>query len=219
MIYSFLEYIIESKDYPLYKGVKDNIIKLIVDSGKIIGTGIFDSDLRELVTKGKCISVTRNKDYPQSQGNWIIIFDTKKLTSSFKVIPFCENPDYYSEILNKNNITNNISSMIRLKEFNDEFWKIKTKKNHPDFGICEELIVTDTIDIKKYVKKIIYCGYLDENGKRIPINKRFDYFNTHNVNSMSNSMNYIKTKLDELGIQNNIIPKYNFFDYKFINYD
>ena len=128
MIYSFYEFITESKDYPLYKGVSDSTMKQIVDSGYIIGTGLFDSELRELVAKGKCISSTRNKNYSVQVGTWVIIFDTKKLSSTFKVVPFCENPDYYLEIMDKGNKLDSISKAIRKKEYNDIFWKVKTNK-------------------------------------------------------------------------------------------
>lgn len=204
MIYSFYEFITESKDYPLYKGVSDYIIKKIVDSGYIIGTGEFDSELRELVAKGKCISATRNKEYPTRVGRWVIVFDTKKLSSSFKVVPFCENPDYYLEIMDKEEL-GDISNAIRKKKYNDIFWKVKTDTKHADFGICEELIVTDKIEIKKYVKKIVFCPNHDLNGKTLQSNKIFDYWNKNNFKT--NSHSDIKNKLEELGIQNNIIIK------------
>ncbi len=102
--------------------------KKIVDSGYIIGTGEFDSSLRELVAKGKCISATRNKDYSTQVGTWVIIFDTKKLTSSYKVVPFCENPDYYLELMKKEPL-DSVSKSIRKKDYGDIFWKVKTDKS------------------------------------------------------------------------------------------
>lgn len=206
MIFSFYEFITESKDYPLYKGVSNNTMKKIVDSGYIIGTGEFDSSLRELVAKGKCISATRNKDYSTQVGTWVIIFDTKKLTSSYKVVPFCENPDYYLELMKKEPL-DSISKSIRKKDYGDIFWKVKTDIKHDDFGICEELIVTDKIDIKRYIKKVLYCKHYDNDYNSLPKNKIFDYWIKNDYISDSKTMDYIKNKLDELGIQNNIILK------------
>lgn len=206
MIYSFYEYITESKDYPLYKGVSNDTMKKIVDSGYIIGTGEFDSSLRELVAKGKCISATRNKYYSTQVGTWVIIFDTKKLTSSYKVVPFCENPDYYLELMKKEPL-DSISKSIRKKDYGDIFWKVKTDIKHDDFGICEELIVTDKIDIKRYIKKVLYCKHYDNDHNSLPKNKIFDYWIKNDYISDSKTMDYIKNKLDELGIQNNIILK------------
>jgi hypothetical protein len=75
--------ILESKDYPLYKGISDDIMLKIVESGYIIATKEFDSGIRQNITNKNVISATRNKNYAGNCGNYIIIFDTKKIFIRF----------------------------------------------------------------------------------------------------------------------------------------
>jgi hypothetical protein len=133
----------------------------------------------------------------------------KKFSSDFKIIPFSENPDFYLDLqkIHKLKFKNkeDLKKVLRFKEYNDIYWKVKTDKNHDDFDIAEELIVADKIDIKKYVKKVIKKDYKRDLNK----NNEFDYWNKNNISisKFNTDTLLIKKKLDELGIDNNIIIK------------
>ena len=195
--------ILESKNYPLYKGVDTETMLLILKDNNIINNGYFNSPIRDKTTTKTVISVTRNKNYAVEMGDFIIVFDTVKLSSKFKIIPFSENPDFYLELQDKYNLRfktkEDLKNILRFKEYNDIYWKVKTDRSHDDFDIAEELIVADKIDISKYVKKILYTNW----------KKDFDFYNKNNItiNKSEKDLVKIKTKLDELGIDNNIVIK------------
>jgi hypothetical protein len=50
-----------------------------------------------------------------------------------------------------------------LPEARKLYWRVKTQKNIFDFGIAEELILTDKLDVGKYVKRILLNSYYHKN--------------------------------------------------------
>lgn len=155
MITNFDNFINEIKNYPLYKSVSTEVFEEILKDFKIKNIGTFDSPLRGLVIpSGKAISATRSFNYAKKIGSVIFEFDMFKLSSKFKIKPFCENPDYYLDNFDAKEKNIDIYKNIRDKFLNKEFWEVKTDKGHFDYGICEELIDAKEIDIRVYVKKI-----------------------------------------------------------------
>jgi hypothetical protein len=162
----------ELKNYPLYKGVSEDVFRRIMKDYLIKSTlnkktkdndsllGVFDSPLRwNVAGKVPIISATRNFDTAKRYGAVIFEFDMLKLSSRFKIIPFCENPDYYLDYMKLNKGCEgggdeSLKKILRDKKYGKLFWKIKTDRGHFDYGICEELIIAEEIDIRKYVKKI-----------------------------------------------------------------
>lgn len=161
----------ELKNYPLYKGVTSNVFNKIMEDNLIKSTlnreeendYTFDSPMRWNVSgKVPVISASRNFNTAKRYGSVIFEFDMLKLSSRFKIIPFCENPDYYLDYMKLHESTTTekdvwLSKTLRDKKHGKLFWKIKTDQGHWDYGICEELIVAKDIDIRKYVKKIYFA--------------------------------------------------------------
>ena len=185
----------ESKDYILYKGVNDEVFLSILNDGFIKASDEFNNPMRRNITTKNVISATRNKNYAFQVGRIVLVLNTTKISENFKIIPFCENPDYYLDLKKMNNLNtetdNDIKKILRFKEYNDIYWKIKTDTNHDDYGIDEELIVADKLDITKYISYV----YVETYSKYI-INKY-----------TSDTYIEIKRRLDKLGIENNIILK------------
>lgn len=214
-MYSFQEFICETKDYPLYRGYNVEGCLAVLKSGYINATGKFDSPLRQIITDKKVISVTRNKQYVTQVGSCIFIIDTKKLSSKYKIKPFIENLDYYldlSEIEKKKGVEektgkvdiSGLKKMIRMKEYGYLAWRTKTDKNFFDHGIDEELVIADKFSIKNYVKEFVYIGYASDN----ELNKyqsKVDYWKAHKVIATNSEMREIKKYLDDLGIPNNLV--------------
>lgn len=108
------------------------------------------------------ISATRNLDY---FGLPALELDVEKISDKYKILPFSENPDYYLTDFEedkelkpiKNSHLNYTQKLLRAKSkyANKKYWNVKTDKGDSDFGISEELILTDKLDISKYVKRII----------------------------------------------------------------
>ncbi len=134
------------------------------------GRDYWNVDLRKNVianwkrdnTKFKTISATRNFDYLDLPA---FELDVEKISDKYKIIPYIENLDYYLDNFidfnklkgaNNKNLTN-LQNQLRSKSKNagKEYWKVKTQKDIFDFGIAEEIILTDKLDISKYVKRII----------------------------------------------------------------
>jgi hypothetical protein len=145
----------------------------ILKSGFIISGGEeqefeWDNPLRKNVIhnwgrgKFKTISATRNFDY---LGLPTFELDVEKISDKYKIIPYIENLDYYldnfidadklkpTKIKHLNNLQNQLRS--KSKNAGKAYWKVKTQKDIFDFGIAEEIILTDKLDISKYVKRII----------------------------------------------------------------
>lgn len=158
----------ELKNYPLYKGVKSSVMYSILKDNKIKSSLYykdevdvdFDSSIREIVAgKNPIISASRSFETAKSYGKsgCVFEFDMLKLSSRYRILPFCENPDFYLDYFKKNKSRDRkdkLKDMLRDKDFGDLYWKIKTEPSHYDYGICEELIIAKHIDITKYVKKI-----------------------------------------------------------------
>ena len=63
MIKSFEEYIKESKDYPLYKGISSDTLMKILDTGYITSDTCWETPLRRNMGVNRGISATRNFSY------------------------------------------------------------------------------------------------------------------------------------------------------------
>ena len=155
----FEEFILESKNYNLYKGVSnlkqillDDKIKLLKDEWNDYN---WSSPMRRNlgVKDGVGISVTRNFSTAVGYGNCVIEFDTQKLSDKYKIIPIVENLDYYLNLPKNKTKGLSIAQELRLKEFGKEYWDIKTNKDAYDFNISEEIIVSNEVSIK-YIKKV-----------------------------------------------------------------
>ena len=160
----------ELKNYPLYKGVMYSTMIKILKDNKIKSSFYkdeididFDSELREIVAgKNPVISATRSFETAKLYGSTgcVFEFDMFKLSSRYRIVPFCENPDFYLNLIDDKKTKNikgeklTLQKMLRDKDYSDLYWKVKTDSNYYDYGICEELIVAKDIDITKYVKKI-----------------------------------------------------------------
>lgn len=92
MIKLFEEFILESKNYPIYKGVFD--LYKILKSNTLKTAGEWETSIRKNIGVDNGISVTRNLVFAKSYGD-VIEFDTQKLSDNYKIIPFSENPDFY----------------------------------------------------------------------------------------------------------------------------
>jgi len=163
---NFYEFITEGLEYKLFRGVYDtknvlNFLKkgYIYDSGEfknnVIRKSIKDIDL------GNGISATRNFNYAL-QFDPVIEFNTSTLTDEFKVVPFAENPDFYLKHMNKYK-KHGALKLRKKKKYGSDYWDYKTNKYVDDFGIAEEIIVTDKIPIK-HIDKIFFTKsrYNDE---------------------------------------------------------
>ena len=154
----FEEFILESKNYNLYKGV-GNLKQILLDGKIKLLKGEWgyqwSSDMRRnLGIKDEVgISVTRNFSTAVGYGDAVIEFDTQKLSDKYKIIPIIENLDYYLNLPKEKTKKLSISKQLRLKEFGKEYWNIKTNKDAFDFGIAEEIIVSNEVSIK-YIKKV-----------------------------------------------------------------
>ena len=156
----FEEFILESKNYNLYKGV-GNLKQILLDGKIKLLKGEWgyqwSSDMRRnLGIKDEVgISVTRNFSTAvgYGYGDAVIEFDTQKLSNKYKIIPIIENLDYYLNLPKEKTKKLSISKQLRLKEFGKEYWNNKTNKDAFDFGIAEEIIVSNEVSIK-YIKKV-----------------------------------------------------------------
>ena len=138
----------------------------------------------------KTISATRNLNYLWLPA---LELDVEKISDKYKIIPYSENPDFYLDFQRKfqppkelqknfqrnpnykqngqglkpasNKNLHPLQNMLRSKskKAGELYWRVKTDKMALDFGIAEELIVTDKLDVGKYVKRIIY----DNENKRL----------------------------------------------------
>jgi hypothetical protein len=163
MIKKFDEYFAlnEVKTYQLYKGVNVDTFKKIMTDNLIKNDHTFDSGIRKgVIGKESAISATRNIRTAFDYGSDIFEFDMLKLSSKYKIKPFCENPDYYLDHpeFDENNpiLGNKLAYMLKDKEQSKLYWRIKTDTKHFDFDICEELIVTDEIDISKICEQNLH---------------------------------------------------------------
>jgi hypothetical protein len=127
--------------------------------------------------KFKTISATRNLNYMSIPA---LELDVEKISDKYKIVPFSENPDFYLDYTGdnigysaekrkdykptKNKNLTNFQNMIRTKDQDAGrlYWRPKTDTSAMDYGISEELILTDKLDVGKYVKRII----LDKNEYR-----------------------------------------------------
>lgn len=152
---------------------KTKALEKILKSGYIIAGGDetdsfpwWNFDVRKNVisnwkeNKFISISATRNLHY---FGLPALEFDVEKLSDKYKILPFSENPDYYLDFdqkkmkPNQNKKFGYFQNRLRTKtkEAGELYWRVKTDKGAMDYGISEEIILTDKIDISKYVKRII----------------------------------------------------------------
>jgi len=175
----FEEFILESKNYNLYKGV-GNLKQILLDGKIKLLKGEWgyqwSSDMRRnLGIKDEVgISVTRNFSTAVGYGDAVIEFDTQKLSDKYKIIPIIENLDYYLNLPKEKTKKLSISKQLRLKEFGKEYWNIKTNKDAFDFGIAEEIIVSNEVSIK-YIKKV-YIIYSNRD-----ITKKIELLKLNNI--------------------------------------
>ena len=182
MIKLFEDFITESKNYPIYKGVHD--LYEILTSGKIIYFGEWDSVIRKNMGIKYGISVTRNFSYAERYGD-ILELDTQKLSDKYKIVPFSENPDFYlwysgddsTNIKGKppkdNTIKGNWINKAIHSKTGKQYWDYKTNKNADDFAIAEEIIIAKEISIK-YIKKV-YLKRYDKKIKNLLDNLHIPY--------------------------------------------
>jgi hypothetical protein len=170
MIISFYEFIKENLNYNLFKGVKH--LEKILEDKYLKPSGEWESNIRKNLNITHGISASRNFTTCNLYGEDIIEFDVLKLTRDFKVVPFCENPDFYTYMKNLDSDIefkrdkefktsgNFFKDAIRSKDKNDRkaYWDYKTNKYSMDFGIAEEIIVTEKLPIS-YFKKVYISEY------------------------------------------------------------
>lgn len=157
----FEEFITESKNYPIYKGVND--ISAILNSGVIKDSGQWGSPMRTDMGIKDGISVTRNFMTAVNYGDAILELDTVKLSDHYNIIPFSENPDYYLWYMSDRTFGDVIKgdkgpkgkqkNALRDKKYGKQYWDYKTNKKSMDFNIAEEVILAKQIPIK-YIKKV-----------------------------------------------------------------
>ena len=176
-------------EYPLFH-ITDNL-NSIIDDGYITGGLEWDHPLRQNVIanweqrKYKTISATRNLNYMAGD---TFELNVEKITDKFKILQYSENPDFYNDFVSVGRTKNpslggnhffkynkmepaksphvtDFQNQIRSKSkgAGDLFWRVKTDKKSMDFGIAEELILTDKLDIGKYVKRIFLELYVNYN--------------------------------------------------------
>lgn len=118
----------------------------------------------------KTISATRNLDYMSLPA---LELDVEKISDRYKIIPYSENPDFYLDFSKKHTIAplnKNLTVLqrqLRSKDAGELYWRPKTNKRSDDYGIAEEIIVADKLDVEKYVKRIILNKYNKEYEKLI----------------------------------------------------
>lgn len=122
-------------------------------------------------TKFKTISATRNLNYLDFPA---LELDVEKISDKYKIIPFSENPDYYldsfgdkSSFLGKSSANLTPAPKNKNLDYHQrqlrstsakagyQYWRVKTDKGVMDYGISEEVILTDRLDVGKYVKRIM----------------------------------------------------------------
>jgi len=198
----FEEFILESKNYNLYKGV--NELKNILLDGKIKllkseWGNQWSSDMRRNlgIKDGIGISVTRNFSTAVGYGNCVIEFDTQKLSDKYKIIPIVENLDYYLKLPKNKTKGLSIAQELRLKEFGKEYWDIKTNKDAYDFNISEEIIVSNEVSIK-YIKKvyIIYSNRDRSNEIELLKKNNIPYEIISNDDKYLSKVKYRKNKIN-----------------------
>jgi hypothetical protein len=162
-------------DYQLFHKTNDSELIDILKDGYIISGGVeqdyfWDIAIRKNVIqnwkkdKFKTISATRNLDYFNLPA---LELDVEKISDRYKIIPYSENPDYYLDfddnklIKGSNKNIGGFQNMVRSKskDAGKKYWKYKTDDNVFDHGIAEEIILTDNLDVSKYVKRIILDDY------------------------------------------------------------
>lgn len=226
-----LEYkIFERKgNYQLFH--KTSNLKGIITSGNIICGGDegdviwWNVELRKNVfpnwkkddKKFKTISATRNLDYINLPA---LELDVEKISDKYRIVPFSENPDFYLDFKgdkwgnsnkeksykpNKNKNLTKFQNQLRSKNAGELYWRTKTDIHAWDYGIAEELILTDKLDVGKYVKRII----LDKNGYKNKdliklINKKYPHIEVVEIEKGkgSRSFNYMDVKKASTELQN-----------------
>jgi hypothetical protein len=160
-------------------------LRSIIESGNIICGGGDDDEfnfwnfqIRKNVfpnwkkgdTKFKTISATRNFNYLDLPA---LELDVEKISDKYKIVPYSENPDYYLDSFGdgdgfgdnsakltpapKNKNLSFSQRQLRSTSANagSQYWRVKTNKDVMDYGISEEVILTDKLDVGKYVKRIM----------------------------------------------------------------
>lgn len=190
-------------NYQLYRG--DDDITEQLETGYILGNQEWDSPIRRNIgIEGDTISSTRNFNYCHKFFNIITEFDVEKISDNYKIVPFCENPDFWVDRLpQKKGLSGFFGGgqgltydpfNLKKKKYGEIYWKIKTDKNECDFGIAEELIVVKKLDFAKYVKAVYFKYEENENSYVIKLLKK-KYPNVEIVNPYdSKKFHAFKTK-------------------------
>jgi len=190
--------------------VESTLIK-ILKSGYIIAGGddkemVWDASLRKNVIhnwrKGKFLSIsaTRNLDYLRLP---TLELDVEKISDKYKILPYIENLDYYLDFndnklkTNKNKNISQFQNKIRSKskDAGKAYWNVKTNKGAFDFGIAEEIILTDKLDVSKYVKRIILDKprYNSNNNIIELVNKKYPHIEVVEIDGHKGYANITKT--------------------------
>lgn len=204
-------------NYNLYH--KTNDLFSILKDGYIKAGSDFDTTLRKNVItdwkpkKYKIISATRNFNYMDFPS---LELDVEKISDNYKIIPFSENPDFYLAFLddslggeNKygNMKPSNIPHMTsfqnkirsKSKGAGELYWRTKTDKDSMDFGISEELILADKLDVDKYVKNI-YMSHRDNKIEKL-VKKKYPHINII-VLGWDHKLIHTKQKQHQKSLQN-----------------
>lgn len=196
-------------DYNLFHITDD--LESIINDGYIKGSLEWDSEIRKNIIPNwkkdrfKTISATRNFNYiPNSD---VLELDVQKISDNYKIIPFSENPDFFlafidaeeeGKVKSLDNLhMNKLQNMIRSKspDSGNLFWRYKTDTKAMDFGIAEELIIANKLDVSKYVKHIFINIFIHKYTIESIIRKIKDKYPHIEVTILSNDEPYIKRKL------------------------
>lgn len=168
---SFKEFINESKNYPLFKGVDD--IDKILKSGVLRDSKNWNSPVRKNVGIDYGISASRFFGTSVNYGMCVLELDTVAISSRYKIIPFAENPDYYlwysgsdmgavqstrspkDDDYDSDTADDFMRRALKNKKYGKEYWDYKTNTGAMDFQIAEEVILTKELPIK-YIKKLYF---------------------------------------------------------------
>ena len=174
--------------------LKDGFIKA---GGNEDSHNWWNSDLRKNIfpnlkkDKYKTISATRNLDYLFLPA---LELDVEKISDKYKIIPFSENPDYYldfdeNKLKSSSSKLDILQKMLRSKskKAGKEYWKFKTDSSAMDYGISEEVILTDKLDVSKYVKRIILDpGNSDYKNIKNIINEKYPHIELVELDKTNN---------------------------------
>lgn len=205
-------------DYQLFH--KTTNLKKIIEDGYIKcggedGYQFWNTTLRKSVLphwkendpKFKTISATRNFYY---LGLPALELNVERISDKYRIIPFSENPDFYLDFKGEPAETklSIYQNKLRSKDKNAGklIWRVKTDQNEMDFGIAEELILTDKLDVSKYVKRIIVYWHYNQDTIDL-IKSKYPHIEIIKINSENYS--HVKKELSKIVDKEKVINEYN----------